>query len=424
MLGAFLLANLSLCQSFNVNLSPSHQKKLEKTTDFKKKLKKYKGYRVKDSIKRAKQRVKTYSRKLDSLESSAGLDLDIKKKLSDAKSLMNLDTTDVSFAALKSMAASKPEYDEANELLEELESQYGFYLHLQDSLLLSNMKLDSILSLDDSVAIAYLNSHKDYALEELIGQEAAGFIGSNKPPAIGSFTPKKSEFLSKKDELESFKNTDVKKIAEKRLKRLTSGQLEKLDITTKQMKLMKLKYSSIGNSNDLKTAVKQKSLKGTPLGQRTYLGGNFNLNGTTPIVLDISPQIGCYLNKKWITGIGGVYRSNFGASENINSTFPENAFGYNLFMQYSLVKDLFLYSEYNRLKQGQLFSDNNGSIQWNSTTLIGLGMDISLRSIVNGKLMILYDTNQNSNKRLFSVPIIIKMGFNMNALGRVKLFNK
>lgn len=106
---------------------------------------------------------------------------------------------------------------------------------------------------------------------------------------------------------------------------LIDKQQARLEAVKKKMKVDKQKYSQLGNSQDMSTAIKRKSLKGAPLKQRIYFGGNFNINSTDPVILDFSPQLGYYLNRKWIIGAGFTYRNSFSSTDSTTHDFPTDA---------------------------------------------------------------------------------------------------
>lgn len=422
LLSLLILCQFSYAQSFKVNLSAKHQQKLNGTKDYRKKLTRYHKYYEKDSAKARALSAKNYKRKLDSLEQADQLRTGVYSDLDDIKSKMNLDTSAVTFNHLKTIAGEDDRFVNELSQLNHLEEQYGPILKNRDSLLTSQFKFDSLMLTNDSSALA-LAEQMAMSRISAMGGEEYGALVSQKGATAQDFVPDHSGIKHQVKNAQDLASKDPDDLKKKSINHLSEDQMTKLKATQAKMKLDKLKYAEIGDSKDMDTAVKKSSLRGVPFGKRLDIGGNFQIASTDPVVLELSPQVGYFFNKKWAAGLGLSYRTALGASDSLSNS-AAHGYGYQLFTSYDFLKNLLAYAEFNQTKQDRLFGEKNEQTPWKSSFLIGLGLTLKVSTKIDGRIMLLYDMKQESPQKLFGQPVVIKFGFRASELGRHKRFGK
>lgn len=411
----------SHAQFLKVDLSPKHQEKLGKTKDYKKKFSKYQKYRAKDSLKQAKKNLKAFKLKQDSLAKSDFQRLAVYEDLKDIEEQVCPDSSAVSFEYLKQVAEENGQIEELQKL-KALEDQYGPYVAQRDSLLHRSVRLDSLLSQNDSTLLA---SGEELALASLAAYGGEGFAELGSPPAMTAdqlmaIQGGHEQYMQQAKAYSSLATESMKNLETSSINELSLDQTKQVEATKSKMKVDKLKYAEIGDSNDMATAKKHQSLEGLPLKKRLFLGGNVHISSTDPVIFEMTPQIGYYINKNWNAGIGFLYKDSFGGDSTVHQ---QAQFGYNFFTSHTIYKSLFAYSEYNRLKRARLFHESDQVTEWSDAFLIGLGVNFKVTAKVDGHIMLLYDPNGYSPQRLFGLPVALKFGFKLSEIGRTKLFH-
>lgn len=181
----------------------------------------------------------------------------------------------------------------------------------------------------------------------------------------------------------------------------------------KKLTKLKKKYSSVQNSNDLSTAVKRSSLKGKPFKERFIIGTNFQVLSHKPFAVDFSPVIGYRFNKKFSGGLGGTFQRSYGKdTKAIN--IPKNAHGFRTFMDYNVAKSLFAYLEYacNREETVDPVSEASKK-NWESELNIGLGKWMSFLPKVKASMLFLYNVMPMEGLRFYEKPIEVRFGFQL-----------
>ncbi|WP_456458463.1 hypothetical protein [Reichenbachiella sp.] len=422
-LSAFLVCAIvigeSHAQSFRMNLSPKHQKKLNNTKDYRKKLTRYHKYYAQDSTALKKAEKRNYKKKLDSL---AQVDFERNKlygQLATIQSNMDLDTTVVTFEHLKQVAGDHQVYAEELQQLEALEQVHRSTLMFRDSVLRSEFKLDSLMLRGDSSSMALAEQMVVSRLSSMAGEEYSQVL-SQRMGSVDDYAP---EQAAQWKDLEGLTTPSPKDLSDESVNNLSDKQNAKLKETQSKMKLDKLKYAEIGDSKDMNTAVKKTSLKEVSFKKRLDLGGNFQIASTDPFVIELSPQIGYFINKKWTVGLGLNYRTTIGASDSLSKT-AAHGYGYQLFSSYDILKNLFLYSEFNRTKQDRLFGEKNELVDWKNAFMIGLGLSLKVSSKVDARIMLLYDVSKQSEQKFLGQPVVLKFGFRLSEIGRHELARK
>ncbi|MEO1256335.1 MAG: hypothetical protein AAFY41_15810, partial [Bacteroidota bacterium] len=171
---------------------------------------------------------------------------------------------------------------------------------------------------------------------------------------------------------------------------------------------LKKKYSALPDTQYPKEGTKRNSLEDKPFKDRLYFGGNLSAKSTDPLIMDMNLQLGYWLNKKWLGGVGISLREQF--SNDTTSRVTGDGYGYSLFTRYNIPKGFFAWVELERQANRSLFNQeqNERIINWESAYLAGIGREFKI-GFVQMLSMILYDFNYRNND-LNPRPIVFKLG--------------
>ena len=262
-------------------------------------------------------------------------------------------------------------------------------------------------------------------MAEKNAKELATRFGGNEVTEFNTFDKKMTEMKAAPEEykkqLEQYKDP-IK--AKKELKQKATEQLSQLDAVKglqDKIGLAKKKYSTLLNSNDLSTGIKEKSLKGRPLRERWVIGGNLNIADTAPLMIDLSPQFGYRVNKKFQVGINIVYRLKFVDSVRISNAISQDHYGYGAFATYSIILNFFAYAEFEQA--ASLIKSNTPdkpSREWLNNVFVGVGRKFKIHPKVNGTVLLLWNPVHVNGTTPFSEAFVIKTGFQISELGLLK----
>ncbi len=449
-------------QKLKIVLSEKHQEKIEKIEDPREKLRLYKKYYTKDSIKYIRSLDKKLKQQSDSIYASMRKleqkKLAIVEKVNNDKIVQQAGKVGVhppvppqggSRASLGIGEAKNPE-----DKLSGLSSQ------------LSNDKLLSVEKLEKPIEDLkgqtlgkahgkvgelqkevtpyqqYYNQYKDYlnnpdsmkvmirkvaekeleALPEKLA-EKAGSLGEGGTMQLTQQKALADKIKGMPDQY----NTQMEKLgdSEQMMEKGKSLAKEKAIeylranqdvIAAAQKKMTKLKkiYSKVTNSNDLSTAVKRNSLKGKPLIDRLFIGGNFQVINLDPFSIDMSPSIGYRWNKKLISGLGIIYRHTFGQYDSTHTAIPEQNYGANAFVQYDAYKGFFAFATYERTSR-QLFDEGSDrpAESFVPGLMLGLGKNAAIHPKLNTQFLVLYNLLHEQGISPYKSPWVIKAGFSL-----------
>lgn len=426
-----LLAN---GQTFEVTLSRAHLSKIEKAKSARDRLKTYRRLYQKDSVRQIKRINKIYERKLDSLVDARHRDLERRMQgisyegdtaisFDNVEKLMPLDSgaatngiTDLTERTDRLAALLPPGQ---RRKLDDIEGRYGTgskevntYLHLlKDSVSV----LDTVRSLASDKAKTYAEAMvREHARELSPGQD----LEDLKNPLSDA----QRSLAAYKNQVHNLQNTDsLKRVMAKRASDLATDMLENnaqgLKTIQEKMSILKKKYGSVLNSNDLTTAVKARSLEGTPLGRRWIVGGNFSVPSTSPFMLDVSPQFGYRIDKIIQVGVSGIYRATFTDSIKALNAPPGAVFGYSLWAQHRLVYNFFGYAEWERAsREFKSLTSDHVHRAWIDNLLVGIGRKFTVHRKVNGSVLFLYNPLHENGKSTYPSAFVIKTGFQLSEL--------
>ncbi|WP_436516258.1 hypothetical protein [Ekhidna sp. To15] len=177
-----------------------------------------------------------------------------------------------------------------------------------------------------------------------------------------------------------------------------------------QADIQKLKktYSQVPDTRYPEEGSKRNSLENIPFAKRVYFGGNLSLQSTDPVIINTNLQVGYWINKKWLSGVGISLREQFANDSTSNLT--GDGYGYSLFTRYDIPKGFFAWGEVERQINKSFFtSENPRDTKWQSAYMLGIGREFKI-GIVQMMSMVLYDFNYQNND-LNARPLVFKIGF-------------
>lgn len=177
-----------------------------------------------------------------------------------------------------------------------------------------------------------------------------------------------------------------------------------------QADIQKLKntYSKMPDTRYPEEGTKRNSLENAKLMERFYFGGNLSLQSTDPVIINTNLQVGYWINKKWLGGVGISLREQF--ANDSTTALTGDGYGYSFFTRYDIPKGFFAWGEVERQINKSFFnSENPPNTQWQSAYMLGIGREFRI-GIVQMMSMVLYDFNYQNND-LNARPLVFKLGF-------------
>lgn len=395
-----VLSHLSHAQiNFDVKVSDKHLQKVEKSKSVREKLEDYQAFYAKDSIKSAKKAWSTYKKQHKDSLKRAGKWKEVKHhkeafisgKWKLIKDTLQVDTTlfepprDSMDWALQELA-KQGEYQKLQEIYE----AYGQY----DSSYLNKFQPDS-MKLDSSLIADRFDLKKR--------------MESYLPPEMAQESNAKIEDQlthGALDEYGQIQQVDRSGVTEF-FKKIPSEEFVKSQLS---LKAAKEKYSTVPNLEKKEEGIKRNSLKGSPLKDRFFLNGNIAVQSTDPIIIDANFQIGYRWNKSLSSGVGLLVREQINNTDSTSLT--GDAHGFSFFANYDIIKDFFIYGEYQAVKNKSLFRETTAASNWQYATLLGIGRKFRISAKVGINIMLLYDFNYKNNS-LNSRPLMPRVGYHI-----------
>ncbi|MEM6814371.1 MAG: hypothetical protein AAF600_08250 [Bacteroidota bacterium] len=185
------------------------------------------------------------------------------------------------------------------------------------------------------------------------------------------------------------------------------------DAQTNLQKLKK-KYSKLPDSRYPEEGTRRNELSRLPFKKRLYFGGNVSLQSTDPFILNTNLQVGYWINKKWMAGIGFVLREQF-SEEDTTSTIRGDGYGYSVFTRYDIKKGFFGWAESEFQLDKSFFGSQEQpmkSASWQYAYLLGIGREFKIGK-VQMMSQILYDFNHQNND-FNSRPLVFRIGWQLS----------
>lgn len=197
--------------------------------------------------------------------------------------------------------------------------------------------------------------------------------------------------------------------AQELFKKIDPEQFQEIQ---ENLKGLKEKYSELPDTRFPEEGIKRNSLQDVTFKKRLYFGGNFTIQSTDPFIIDANPQMGYWINKKWVAGAGIIVREQFGKRDSLQS-LTGDAHGYNLFTRFNIKSGFFGRAEVESQVSKSLFNEEEDvKSAWQNAYLIGLGREFKIGP-VRMTSMVLYDLNYKNNN-LNTRPLVLKVGFEIS----------
>jgi len=291
----------------------------------------------------------------------------------------------------------------AKEIFEETDLPEEYKELLEEPIALDSTSNKNRINDLDSVALKKgekigENVAKEYMPDEL-GEQGDPLKGlSNPAPVLGDIKPpsKPNPNLIKPEAAkELFEKIDPEQFKD------AQANLQKL----------KKKYSKLPDSRYPEEGTKRNSLEKIPFKKRLYFGGNVSLQSTDPLILNTNLQLGYWINKKWMAGVGFILREQFN-KEDTTSMITGDGHGFSLFTRYDITKGFFAWAEGEFQVNKSFFGSGDTrttTSTWERAYLLGIGREFKIGKVQLMSTM-LYDFNYQNND-LNARPLVFRMGF-------------
>ena len=142
---------------------------------------------------------------------------------------------------------------------------------------------------------------------------------------------------------------------------------------------------------------------------RLYFGGNFGAWFGSTTYINLSPLVGCKINKEFSVGGGITY--NYYSQTKFGQKFTSTIYGGNVFARYLIFENAFAQIGWDRLSVPEFFSPIKNSRVWVDNILLGGGYRQAFSERGSFVAAIFYNINQ-SPLSPYPNPII-QIGFNV-----------
>jgi len=400
----FFLASASYAQlNFDVNVSDGHLRKVKKAKDARSKLKNYKKYYSKDSLKAAKRAWKDYRNTYKDSLKQAGQWEELKEHKEEFM------VGEWSFPDHKQYALDTSFFQPPKDSLEwavqelarrgsfeEIQALYESYGQYDSSYLKRFAQIDSLHMDPNTLAERFQTKERlsNYLPEELRQESDLSIDNQMKYGKLDQFG--QLQKVDRSGVKEFFQNVDP----------------EQFSRAMVSMTAAKKKYAVLPDLSKEEEGIKRNSLKGTPLKKRLFLNGNIALQSTNPLILDANVQLGYRWTQKLSTGIGILYREQFTGRDS-TSAIMGDAHGWSAFVNYDIAKGFFVYSEAQQVINQPIFGESNLLRTKEQAYFIGMGRKFSVGKHVKLSVMMLYDLNYRNNS-LNQRPLVPRIGYSVS----------
>lgn len=419
-------------QSVNINLSPSHQKKLSAFESGHKRMKRFYKYFKKDSARHFKQINKKERKSWDSTMRATRKQEKLERKFPDRNpALRQINQMDSIDGQLKKWNAILNDTTRSDSLrtvarenakdlmLTKLKHDPNFnllaakYNNLPDSLTWEDFaaQIPGI----DSVEGIFANPKDLLDYSTRFAEKQLTGITEMQQLTNANHQLREVKAMSEmyKDKYGSYLNRDS--LAEKALDYFVENP-EKLEAASQKVSKLLSKYRRFSNSNNLNDATRRTSMEGKPLFERLVIGGTFNIISTKPLSLDLSPQIGYKFTSRFFIGAGMNYRVTF--SDSIKHSWyvsPKNT-AFKAFVNYDILKSWYAYLE------GEMTGASGNSVEqtekdrWNGNYFIGAGRRFLIHPKLYMTMTALYNLDNQTQNHIYPQRFQVRIGFQTSDL--------
>lgn len=437
----FLLCMFTVfSQTVNINLSPSHQKKLSELELGHKRMKKFYKYFKKDSARHFKQINKKERKSWDSTMRATRKQEKLEKKLADRNpALRQINQMDSIDGQLKKWSAILKDSTQSDSLrtvatenvkdlmLTKLKHDPNFnlleakYSSFPDSLTWE----DFATQIPDMDSVQGIFANPKDLLDHSARFTEKQLTGITEVQSITNANHKLSEFKGMSEmyryKYGSYLNRDSlveagkDKAAEKALDYFVENP-EKLEAASQKASKLFSKYRVFSNSNNLSDAKKRTSMEGKTFFERLVIGGTFNVISTKPLSLDLSPQLGYKFTSRFFAGVGMNYRITFSDSIKYNwYVSPKNA-AFKVFANYDIVKSWYSYLEGEITGAGGNSLEQKEKSKWNANYFIGVGRRFLIHPKLYMTVTALYNLNNQIQNHIYPQKFQVRVGFQTSDL--------
>jgi hypothetical protein len=390
-----LLLHIGTCAQ---SLTAKHQKQLNSIQDPRKKLIRYYKFFRKDSASNAKREMKAFKKSVDSTLHAEELK-DKVQRLSKRKPLRLKKL----MAKIPGTALLQGTSHKAEQVQQEMKSMQEIP---------SGIPPSKVLSTDtDKIDVDAITPFPNVNLP---GTDIASFPLSSLE--IDSLSSMKTRITT--EDILQKRKAEVAERAEKILEESNA-----LPNAQRKVSALLSKYREFTNSNDLSSAVKQKSLRGKSFFERLVVDMNANMVSTDPFAIDVSLSIGYKVNKNFSFGLGGSRRIAF--ADSIENTFfiAPSALSYRSFIVHDLYKGFFAHAEWQKCSFKSPRNES-GSKDWTDDIFIGVGKRVPIHPRFFMTLTALYNLKSEDENPLYSRRFQLRVGIQTSelAIRRKKLY--
>ena len=270
--------------------------------------------------------------------------------------------------------------------------------------------MDTLNTVLDATPQELMEKAEGFAMQQAINRAGQSDFGE-KTGQISEMKGMLNEFSNP----ESMKEEGKEKGKEQALDHFAQ-HAEKLQAAQGNLGGLLGKYREFTDSNDLSNAVKRSSLKGKTFMEHIVIGGNFAVQSTDPIAVDMSPIIGYKFNKKLYAGLGMNYRHTF--SDSLKGSWyvsPSNT-SFRLFVNYTFFRNYFAYTEVERAGLKLKENSETKSNIWRTNYFIGGGRKILIHPKLHLTVTALYNLNNERNNPAYPRRFQVRIGFQTSEL--------
>lgn len=183
----------------------------------------------------------------------------------------------------------------------------------------------------------------------------------------------------------------------------------------------KKKYESLGSMEDIDHVKTRNSMASMPLKRRLKLGGSLQFRHDQYLDIDFSPTLAYRWTRRLSTGLGFVYRAQFGNGKEWYNSLDSKTYGSRLFTDYGLFKSFYLHTELESILSKNE-ATNTSSTTW--SYLAGVGKTFSLTGNLRGNLLLQYNFSYDRGNPVYSSPWVLRLGFEIPNLEKIFPTNK